>query len=161
MLRLALPRNVRKTHYARRADFAGAKRIHNSNWHRSLAHSTPRYVLSKSRPGCAAFCFAKGVSQFNIFYILARAIENQCFVIAAAQFGEHNHKRESYGHALIVDPWGEVLADAGGADGGGTVSIDASNLVTPSIMVQEIDLDLVTSARQRIPIQNHRRAAEF
>jgi predicted amidohydrolase len=108
----------------------------------------------------SAFTIPTGTAHWHTL-LRARAIENQCFVIAAAQFGEHNHKRESYGHALIVDPWGEVLADAGGADGGGTVSIDASNLVTPSIMVQEIDLDLVTSARQRIPIQNHRRAAEF
>lgn len=39
----------------------------------------------------------------------ARAIECQCFVIAAAQAGKHNEKRESYGHALIIDPWGEVI----------------------------------------------------
>jgi hypothetical protein len=39
----------------------------------------------------------------------ARAIENQCYVVAAAQFGQHNPKRASYGHALIIDPWGEIL----------------------------------------------------
>ena len=38
----------------------------------------------------------------------ARAIETQCYVAAAAQFGRHNEKRSSYGHALIVDPWGKV-----------------------------------------------------
>ena len=40
----------------------------------------------------------------------ARAIENQCYVIAAAQTGKHNDKRMSYGHAMIVDPWGAVVA---------------------------------------------------
>lgn len=45
----------------------------------------------------------------------ARAIESQCYVIAAAQAGKHNEKRESYGHSLVVDPWGKVLADAGNA----------------------------------------------
>ena len=40
----------------------------------------------------------------------ARAVETQCFVIAAAQAGQHNAKRESYGHSIIVDPWGEVIA---------------------------------------------------
>ena len=39
----------------------------------------------------------------------ARAIECQCYVIAAAQAGRHNEKRESYGHSLIIDPWGEVV----------------------------------------------------
>ena len=39
----------------------------------------------------------------------ARAVETQCFVIAAAQAGRHNEKRESYGHSLIIDPWGDVI----------------------------------------------------
>ena len=43
----------------------------------------------------------------------ARAIENGCFVFAPAQWGEHAEGRRTYGHSLIVDPWGEVLADAG------------------------------------------------
>lgn len=42
----------------------------------------------------------------------ARAIENQCFVFAAAQWGSHNDKIKTYGHSLIIDPWGEILADA-------------------------------------------------
>ena len=41
----------------------------------------------------------------------ARAIENQCYVVAAAQTGQHNAKRSSYGHAMILDPWGTVLAE--------------------------------------------------
>ena len=43
----------------------------------------------------------------------ARAIENGCFVFAPAQWGEHAGGRKSYGHSLIVDPWGEVLAEGG------------------------------------------------
>jgi len=50
----------------------------------------------------------------------ARAIENGCFVLAPAQWGEHTGGRRSFGHSLIVAPWGEVLADAG--DGVGLVS---------------------------------------
>jgi predicted amidohydrolase len=52
----------------------------------------------------------------QIYTYIARAIENQCYVIAAAQYGKHNAKRESYGHSLIIDPWGQILADAGGYD---------------------------------------------
>ena len=48
----------------------------------------------------------------------ARAIENQCFVIAAAQVGEHNDQVRTYGHSLVVDPWGEILADLGGKNEG-------------------------------------------
>ena len=43
-----------------------------------------------------------------------RAIETQCFVVAAAQAGQHNEKRTSYGHALIVDPWGTIVAEGKG-----------------------------------------------
>lgn len=48
----------------------------------------------------------------------ARAIETQCYVAAAAQFGAHNAKRSSYGHSLVVDPWGEVVAALGGDEEG-------------------------------------------
>jgi len=70
----------------------------------------------------------------------ARAIENGCFMIAAAQWGQHGGKdesamRETYGHSLIVDPWGTVLADAEEGEG---------------IAVADLDLDLVAKARKRI-----------
>jgi deaminated glutathione amidase len=92
--------------------------------------------------------------------VAARAIESQCFVIAAAQWGRHNNKRESYGHSLIVDPWGDVLADAGGVDGPGTAT-DSTQAAAPSIITHGIDIHLVESVRQRMPIQKHRDAALF
>jgi len=87
----------------------------------------------------------------------ARAIESQCYVIAAAQFGRHNAKRESYGHSLVVDPWGLVVEDAGGVDGAGT----SSGSEPPSIITCDIDLDLVRSTRQHMPVEEHRKSAKF
>lgn len=69
----------------------------------------------------SAFTVPTGRAHWEVL-LRARAIENQCYVIAAAQVGFHNvtesqakHKkpRESYGHAMIIDPWGEVVADLG------------------------------------------------
>lgn len=85
----------------------------------------------------------------------ARAIENQCYVIAAAQYGQHNEKRVSYGHSLIVDGWGTVIADAGGMDS------DVKPPAQPNIITSEIDLDAIASIRERMPIQQHRDAARF
>ena len=98
-----------------------------------------------------------------LFPIPARVIESQCYVIAAAQFGKHNRKRESYGHSLVVDPWGTVIADAGGVDGPGTItSTDGSDpLEPPSIVTCDIDLELLRSTRQRMPVQNHRQNANY
>jgi predicted amidohydrolase len=88
--------------------------------------------------------------------LAARAIENQCYVIAAAQYGKHNEKRESYGHSIVIDPWGEVLADAGGMD-----SDDDGTISVPSIITCDIDLDKVTAMRERMPVQQHRDSAKF
>lgn len=84
----------------------------------------------------------------------ARAIESQCYVLAAAQFGRHNSKRESFGHSLAVDPWGEVLVDAGGSLDGPTTS--PVEELAPSIVTCEIDLEQIDSIRQRMPIGMHR-----
>lgn len=73
----------------------------------------------------------------------ARAIETQCYVIAAAQAGQHNHKRQSYGHSIIVDPWGRVVARLPDPEGTG-------------IAVANIDLQELRSIRTRMPIQEHR-----
>ena len=89
---------------------------------------------------------------------IARAIEHQCYVIAAAQHGPHNAKRQSYGHSLVVDPWGTVIADAGGVD---TESPNRQPIATPSVVSCEIDLDLLASIRERMPIQQHRDSAKF
>jgi predicted amidohydrolase len=72
----------------------------------------------------------------------ARAIENTSYVFAPAQTGIHGKKRKTHGHSLIVDPWGEVLADAGTGVG---------------MAIAEIDLNRVKEVRQRIPSLDHRR----
>lgn len=77
-------------------------------------------------------------------------------MIASAQYGKHNHKRESYGHSLVVDPWGVVLEDAGGVD-----SQDHAKVPAPSIVTCQIDLEKVDSVRQRMPVQQHRKAANY
>lgn len=87
----------------------------------------------------------------NSCTITARAIECQTFVVAAAQYGQHNPKRASYGHSLVVDPWGVVLADAGG--------VDTEAPAETSLVTAEIDLQQIDSIRQRMPVQQHRAAA--
>jgi predicted amidohydrolase len=74
----------------------------------------------------------------------ARAIETQCYVLAPAQWGQHDDAglKESYGHALIVDPWGLVVATA--SDG-------------PGFALAEIDLERVERVRRAIPVEEHRR----
>ena len=93
----------------------------------------------------------------------ARAIENQCYVIAAAQFGQHNTKRKSYGHSLVVDPWGKIVVDAGGygRDGGELLGEDHIQNLAPKIVTCEIDIELIESVRERMPIQTHRENASF
>ena len=68
--------------------------------------------------------------------IRARAIENGCFVFAPAQCGTHDDGRKTYGHSLIVDPWGEVLAEAKNK---------------PSVLTAKVDINLVNNARAKIP----------
>jgi deaminated glutathione amidase len=59
----------------------------------------------------SAFTVPTGKAHWHTL-VRARAIENQCYVIASAQWGQHNEKISTFGHSLIVDPWGEILADA-------------------------------------------------
>lgn len=70
----------------------------------------------------------------------ARAIETQSYVIAAAQGGPHNEKRRSYGHSMIVNPWGEVVAELG------------DEYPEPQIVTADIDLDLVSKIRREMPL---------
>ena len=92
----------------------------------------------------APACFTRQTGEAH-WHVLqrARAIETGAFVISAAQGGLHEDGRETYGHSLIVDPWGRVLADAGG--------------VEPGIILAEIDLAQVADARARIPSLQHGR----
>ncbi len=72
----------------------------------------------------------------------ARAIENQCYVIAPAQWGAHPLGRQTYGHSLIIDPWGEVLAER--AEG-------------PGVIVADVDLERVRGIRRQMPVMQHQR----
>lgn len=72
----------------------------------------------------------------------ARAIENQVYVVAANQFGRHTPAFASYGHSLIVDPWGEILAAA---------------QQTEAVLMAEIDLDRLAQVRRQLPCLEHRR----
>lgn len=90
----------------------------------------------------AAFTVPTGQAHWHVLQ-RARAIENGCFVISAAQTGTHADGRATFGHSLVIDPWGEVLLDMGEACGLGFA---------------EIDLTRVAQARARIPVIAHRRA---
>jgi len=92
----------------------------------------------------AAFTVPTGSAHWHVL-LRARAIETGCFVVAPAQTGTHEGERRTYGHSLIVDPWGEVLTDAG---------------EEPGFVVAEIDTDRVTEARTRIPALSHDRPFE-
>jgi predicted amidohydrolase len=74
--------------------------------------------------------------------IRARAIENGCFVLAAAQGGRHENGRETYGHSLAVDPWGRILAEGGSE---------------PDVIMVEIDPAEVAAARAKVPSLQHGR----
>lgn len=90
----------------------------------------------------APACFTQqtGVAHWHVLH-RARAIETGSFMISAAQGGRHEDGRDTYGHSIIVDPWGRVLADAGGAE--------------PGVILAEIDLARVADARARIPALQH------
>jgi deaminated glutathione amidase len=89
----------------------------------------------------AAFTVPTGKAHWELL-LRARAVENACFVIAAAQSGQHADGRQTYGHSMVVDPWGRVLLDMG--EGAALAFVD-------------IDLGLVDEARGRVPVISHRR----
>lgn len=89
----------------------------------------------------AAFTLHTGRDHWHVL-MRARAIENQAFVLAAAQFGRHNARRVTYGHALIVDPWGHVLAEMGDREG---------------VAVAELDFAYQDKVRRELPCLTHRR----
>jgi len=72
----------------------------------------------------SAFTVPTGKAHWHTL-VRARAIENQCYVVASAQWGKHNERMSTYGHSLVVDPWGEVLADA--AEGEKIIYADLEN----------------------------------
>jgi len=90
----------------------------------------------------AAFTRPTGAAHWHAL-MRARAIETGCYVVAAAQAGAHEDGRTTYGHTLVVDPWGDVLLDMGEARGLGFAEIDPAR---------------VADVRARIPVLAHRRA---
>ncbi len=93
----------------------------------------------------AAFTRPTGEAHWHTL-LRARAIETGAFVIAAAQSGHHEDGRETFGHSLVVDPWGQVVMDMGTELG---------------VRCTAIDLGAVTSARSRLPTLGHRRAYDL
>ncbi|MGB5546218.1 MAG: carbon-nitrogen hydrolase family protein [Polyangiales bacterium] len=89
----------------------------------------------------AAFTLTTGKDHWHVL-LRARAIEQQCYVLAAAQTGHHYGTRRSYGHALIADPWGTVLAECGEGEG---------------VAVAAIEPEYVERVRKAVPSLEHRR----
>jgi predicted amidohydrolase len=89
----------------------------------------------------SAFTAETGKDHWHVL-LRARAIENLAFVVAPAQAGFHGGNRRSYGHALVVDPWGVVLAEQGEGTG---------------VAVADLDLDYLSVVRRRVPCLDHRR----
>jgi predicted amidohydrolase len=87
----------------------------------------------------AAFTRITGEAHWHIL-LRARAIETGCFVIAPAQAGKHQDGRETYGHSLIIDPWGEILAEGG---------------TEPGVIAATLDLAKVDEVRGKIPSLKH------
>lgn len=75
----------------------------------------------------AAFTVPTGKAHWHTL-LRARAIENQCFVIASGQWGAHNEKIQTYGHSLVIDPWGDILLDLGEGEKIGVVDLDLSKI---------------------------------
>jgi deaminated glutathione amidase len=90
----------------------------------------------------AAFTRVTGEAHWHVL-LRARAIETGCFVVAPAQGGRHEDGRETYGHSLVIDPWGAVLAEADTAD--------------PCVITAVLDLSQAADARRRIPALTHDR----
>lgn len=89
----------------------------------------------------SAFTRPTGAAHWHVL-LRARAIEAQCYVIAPAQHGRHWEKRASYGHSLIIDPWGEVLAEQADGDG---------------VLIADVDPARAAAVRRQLPSLQHRR----
>jgi len=108
--------------------------------YRALAEAGASFLAIPS-----AFTRQTGEAHWHVL-LRARAIENGCFVFAAAQGGKHENGRETFGHSLIVDPWGRILAEGG---------------TEPGVVIAEVDPAEVAAARTRIPSLHHGRRFEL
>lgn len=98
----------------------------------------------------AAFTLHTGKDHWHVL-LRARAIENQCFVLAPAQQGRHSQTRVTYGHSLIIDPWGTVLADCPDGEGIALAELDFSTL-------ERVRTELPCLAHRRLGVGQGRRA---
>jgi nitrilase len=89
----------------------------------------------------SAFTATTGAAHWHLL-LRARAVENQCYVLAAAQGGEHPNGRRTYGHSALVDPWGRIVAERS-EDG-------------PGIIVGDVDPDRIAKVRAQLPAVAHR-----
>jgi len=104
--------------------------------YRALAQAGAQFITIP-----AAFTQTTGKAHWHTL-VRARAIETGAFIIAPNQCGHHADQRYSFGHSLIIDPWGEILADGG---------------PEPGVIYADIDLDRVQKTRDRIPsLRNER-----
>jgi predicted amidohydrolase len=108
--------------------------------YRALAEAGASFLAIPS-----AFTRQTGEAHWHVLN-RARAIENGCYVLAAAQGGKHENGRETFGHSLVVDPWGRIVAEGG---------------TEPGVVMAEIDPAQVASARSRIPSLQHGRRFEM
>jgi deaminated glutathione amidase len=108
--------------------------------YRALAEAGASFLAIPS-----AFTRQTGEAHWHVLQ-RARAIENGCFVFAAAQGGKHENGRETFGHSLIIDPWGRILAEGG---------------IEPGVVMAEIKPAEVAAARGRVPSLHHGRRFEL
>jgi deaminated glutathione amidase len=107
----------------------------------------PELYRALMRPACellcvpSAFTYPTGQAHWQLL-LRARAVENQCYVLAPAQGGTHENGRRTWGHSLIVDPWGEVLALQAEGEG---------------VVLAEVDLARIANVRTQLPALAHRR----
>ncbi len=89
----------------------------------------------------AAFTLMTGKDHWEVL-LRARGIENQCYMLAPAQHGRHSERRQTYGHAMVVDPWGLVVARASDGEG---------------LALCSLNMDLLAEIRRKLPALSHRR----
>jgi deaminated glutathione amidase len=104
--------------------------------YRALARAGAKFLAVPS-----AFTRPTGLAHWHTL-VRARAIESQAFVLAAAQGGRHENGRETFGHSLVVSPWGEILCEGG---------------IEPTVAFADIDLQLLEDVRRRVPSLQHDR----
>lgn len=109
----------------------------------------PELYRALCKPPCdllcvpSSFTHTTGLAHWELL-LRARAVENQCYLVAPAQGGLHENGRRTYGHSMVVDPWGEVLAVRGEGTG---------------VVMAELDAERIRSVRQQLPALSHRRQA--